>query len=120
MLSQSLADNIFWTRRTDRFTLQVVTQWRIVPQPGSSASNAGAKRRRQLPSIQVWLLRKDGTAITSFLRWETPAPKAEVAVTVPKPEVLHAYSLPEGAEAVAVVVRTDEEYLVKKIAPFAP
>lgn len=119
VLAQSLSDNILWTRRPDRYTLQIVTAWRVIPAAKAAVPTPAAARRREMPAVEVWLLRKDGAAIPPVQRWQTPTPKPTIQLPGNlRPEILYAFSLSEGAEAVAVVVCTDGDCLVKKIAPF--
>jgi hypothetical protein len=125
VLVQNLSDRVLWTRRPDRYTLQVLTGWRHVPVTSDSVQNPSATGKRQLPSIrevpniEAWLLKKDGTSIPAFQRWQTPAASARLIESrEPVAEVLFAYALSEGPEAVAVVVCTDGDCLVRKIVPF--
>ena len=120
VLAQNLAGNILWTRRPDRFTLQVLTDFRPIPGTKGAASKPAAAPGRELPSIEVWLLRKEGAAIPPIQRWQTPLSNAKLIDSRQrKAEVLYAYPLSEGAEAVAVVICTDGDCLVRKIMPFA-
>jgi len=68
VLAQNLAGNILWTRRPDRFTLQVLTDFRPIPGTKGAASKPAAAPGRELPSIEVWLLRKEGAAIPPIQR----------------------------------------------------
>lgn len=120
VLVQNVADNILWTRRADTCTLQIITQWRVIaPQQAAGASTSPVMGRRELPAIEVRLLRKDGGAISPIQRWQTPTPKPNILVPGHlRPEVLYAFPLSAGSEAVAVVVCTDGKCLTRKIAPF--
>lgn len=119
VLAQNIADNVLWTRRMDRYTLQILTDFRTIPAAKGMAQKPTAAARRELPSIEVWLLRKEGAAIPAIQRWQTPLASAKVSDTRQKrAEVLYAYPLSEGAEAVAAVICTDGDCLVRKIAPF--
>jgi len=119
VLAQSLAENVLWTRRMDRFTLQVLMDIRSVPSAKGIAPKPIAAARRELPTIEVWLLRKEGAAIPAIQRWQTPLASAKgVDFRQKRAEVLYAYPLSEGAEAVAAVICTDGDCVVRKIAPF--
>ena len=119
VLVQNLSDRVLWTRRPDRYTLQVLTPWRRVPATSGTVQKPSATRKRELPNIEAWLLKKDGASIPAFQRWQTPAASAyPVESREPRGEVLFAYALSEGPEAVAVVVCTDGDCLVRKITPF--
>ena len=120
VLVQKIDDNILWTRRPERYTLQVITTWRLIPGTKATVSSPAVAARRQMPSVEVWLLRKDGAAIAPIQRWQTPTPKPSISLPGNvRPEVLYAYPKSEGAEAVAVAVCVDGECLAKKIVPFA-
>ena len=119
VLVQNLSDRVLWTRRLDRYTLQILAPWRRVPATSGTVQKSPATRRFELPNIEAWLLKKDGAAIPAFQRWQTPAASAyPVGSEEPRGEVLFAYALSEGPEAVAVVVCTDGDCLVRKITPF--
>jgi hypothetical protein len=119
VLVQNLSDRVLWTRRPDRYTLQVLAPWRLVPATSGTVQKSPATRRRELPNIEAWLLKKDGAAIPAFQRWQTPAASAyPVGSEEPRGEVLFAYALSEGPAAIAVVICTDGDCLVRKIAPF--
>ena len=83
---------VFWTRRTDHYTLQVVF-------PRSSAICA-----RPNTVVTVWLLRADGGAI--------PVSRDPVASCS---EDLYSVSLSDGPSAVAVAFRIDDEYYIEGI-----
>lgn len=119
VLVQSLTDRVLWTRRPDRYTLQVLANWRRIPAKSGADQKSKAMGKRELPNIEAWLLKRDGAAIPAFQRWQTPAAGAHpIESREPRAEVLFAYPLSEGPEAVAVVVCTDGDCVVKKIAPF--
>jgi hypothetical protein len=121
VLAQNLAGNILWTRRTDRFTLQVLTDFRAVPVAKNAVPKHGFAVGREIPAIEVWLLRKEGAAIPAIQRWQSPVAGIRVSDSrQTRAEVLYAYPLSEGAEAVAAVICTDGDCIVRKIVPFAP
>jgi len=120
VLAQNLSGNILWTRRPDRYTLQVLTNFRSAPSANGAPQKPAAGARREVPTIEVWLLRKEGAAIPAIQRWQTPAANAKQVVSREfRAEVLYAYPLSDGAEAVAAVICTDGDCQVRKIAPFA-
>lgn len=82
----------FWTRRADRYTLQLVLP--------------------QRPAVTVWLLRGDGTSIS--LSRATPLTGKNDAVPI---EVAYWVPLSSGEEAVAVVARIGDEYFIEPLHP---
>jgi hypothetical protein len=119
VLVQNLAGNVLWTRRMDRFTLQVLADFRPVSKAKGPASKPFAAIGRELPTIKVWLLGKEGAAIPAIQQWQTPTAGAKLPDTRQKSgEVLYAYPLSEGAGAIAAVICTDGDCIVRKIAPF--
>lgn len=119
VLTQNIAENVLWTRRLDRYTLQVLTGFRSTSNAKGAAGKPSAAAGRELPNIEAWLLRKEGAAIPAIQRWQTPNTSA--AAHDPRQnraEVLYAYSLSEGADAVAAVICIDGECFVRKIVPF--
>ena len=119
VLAQNLSGNIHWTRRPNRYTLQVLTNFRPVPSAKGASQKPLAGAGRQLPTIEVWLLKKEGEAIPAIQRWQTPASSTkQVVFREFRAEVLYAYPLSAGAEAVAAVICTDGDCQVRKIAPF--
>jgi hypothetical protein len=120
VLAQNLLDNVLWTRRPDRYTLQVLTTWRTMPAEKGTVPKPYVSGKRELPNIEVWLLKRDGASIPAYQRWQTPAPGSPAAASrEPRAEVLFAYPLSEGGVAVAAVVCVDGNCQVKKIAPFS-
>jgi hypothetical protein len=119
VLAQNLSGNVLWTRRPDRYTLQVLTNFRPVPAAKGTPQKPLAGAGREVPTIEVWLLKKEGEAIPAIQRWQTPALKAKSVVSREfRAEVLVAYSLSAGAEAVAAVICIDGDCQVRTIAPF--
>lgn len=100
---------VLWTRRADRYTLQVVfpRETRIVILgDGRMADTA----RQHNPTVALWLLRADGTVIPARsatpLKTRSGQPAAEVAYSV---------SLPDGEQAVAAAIRIDDEYFIEPL-----
>jgi hypothetical protein len=119
VLAQNLSGNILWTRRPDRYTLQVLTNFRSVTSAKGAPQKPLAMAGRELPAIEVWLLKKEGEAIPAIQRWQTPTANAKQVVSREfRAEVLYAYPLSAGAEAVAAVICTDGDCQVRKIAQF--
>jgi hypothetical protein len=119
VLAQNLTGNVLWTRRPDRYTLQVLTDFRPIPAAKGAAPKPLKTAGRELPNVEVWLLKKEGSAIPAIQRWQTPNIQTKSGVVrESRAEVLYAYPLSAGAEAIAAVICTDGECLVRKIAPF--
>lgn len=91
---------VLWTRRTDRYTLQVVF-------PRSSA----VPSRQQNPAVTLWLLGADGAVISSS---KDPVP---VKSNTPPAEVSYSVPLSSGEAAVAAALRIDDEYFIEKLQP---
>jgi hypothetical protein len=109
--------SVLWTRREDRYTLQVVfprsTRVRMV---GERIAGRGMEDKAgKDPDIQVWLLKADGALI--------PAGRRTLIASVNSPrhvpdEVLYASSLSAGREAVAVALSIDNEFYIQELEPF--
>jgi hypothetical protein len=130
-----------WTRRTDNYTLQLVygaeglrggriTGARITslrdidPSFGRRVPTAQpvalqAPQPAKPPQFQVWLLRSNGTQILPIYRSPEPDP-AKCTLRCIAQEVSYRFSLADGDEAVAVVVRIDDEYYLEKLQPLKP
>lgn len=90
---------VLWTRRSDRYTLQVIfplpaTATRILPQ-------------KQVTPVEVWLLKADGTVIP-VNRAAPLANTLEVGFSVP---------LAAGEAAVAVALKIDDQYFIEALQP---
>jgi hypothetical protein len=100
-----------WTRRADRYTFQVV-----FPREGRMLPMVDGRRPAgslpQGPSVTLWLLRADGTAIP--LKKE-PSLGAQQGVNTT--EVAYSVPLAAGEEAVAAALRIDDEYFVESLQP---
>jgi len=104
---------VLWTRRNDRFTLQVVP-------PGGSRIGYVAKPDPKAQSfadrIQVWLLRADGTMIMPA-GFATPG--ANPGKNLPPVEVLYAFPLSANKEAVAVAMKVDDQFYIEELESFS-
>jgi hypothetical protein len=119
VLAQNLSGNVLWTRRPDRYTLQVLTNFRPSPSAKGTVPKPAAMTGRQVPAIEVWLLKKEGSTIPAVQRWQTPTSNTKPGLSREfRAEVLYAYPLSEGAEAVAAVICIDGDCVVRRIAPF--
>jgi len=94
---------VLWTRRPDRYTLQVV-----LPNMGRIFQLAGPDR--ETPAVTLWLLRADGTSVAATREVSREEKNGfrpiEIAYTVP---------LASGDEAVAAVIRIDDEYFIEPL-----
>jgi hypothetical protein len=120
ILAQNLASNVIWTRREDRCTLQILVNWKTKPRD-TLATTSQSRRNFQLvaPTVEVWLLTRDGAAIPPERRWQTPTPKSGVQIRERTMEVNYTFPLYASTEAIAVVISTDGDVVVKKITPFS-
>ena len=89
---------VIWTVRVDHCTLQVVF-------PNASRVNL----KQQRPSVQVWLLKADGSLIAPTQRAE-PDKR-----TYGQPEVLFAFPLSADREAVAAAIRVDDAFYIEPL-----
>lgn len=102
---------VFWTVRPERCTLQIVFPNAAgIPQ----AMSGHPKRDLRQPSIQAWLLRADGSAISSIGRSEPGAKNPRQPFGL---EVLIAFPRLADKEAVAVALRVDDEFLIEPLPP---
>jgi hypothetical protein len=104
---------VLWTVRPERCTLQIV-----FPNAGriQQAMADPPKRDLHRPSIQAWLLRADGSAISSIGRSEPGAKNPRQPFGV---EVLIAFPRLADKEAVAVALRVDDVFLIERL-PHVP
>lgn len=97
---------VLWTRRSDRFTLQVVF-------PKES-------RRRMFlpenmhPAVRLWLLSADGLVMSAA---GVPPQDGEASAPT-RNEQTYTVSLSAGAKAVAVVLQIDDQYFVDPVPSF--
>jgi hypothetical protein len=130
---------VLWTRRPDRYTLQVVfprttRMLRMVdgrrvlnqtaPPPADAAqlvmTEAMTQELRALglgenPTVQAWLLKADGTHITIGRRALFDSGKL---VNYTPDEVLYSTSLEAGQGAVAVALMVDGAFFIEPLKPF--
>ena len=97
---------VIWTVRVDHCTLQVV-----FPNAGriAQAMRDDPKLKQQRPSVQVWLLKADGSLIAPTQRAE-PDKR-----TYGQPEVLFAFPLSADREAVAAAIRVDDAFYIEPL-----
>jgi hypothetical protein len=101
---------VIWTVRADHCTLQVV-----FPNAGriAQAMRDDPKLKQQRPSVQVWLLKADGTLIAPTQRVE---PGTTQNVRQPYGvEVLFAFPLAADKEAVAAAIRVDDAFYIEPL-----
>jgi hypothetical protein len=97
---------VIWTVRTDHCTLQVVfPNARRIAQ----AMRDDPKLKQERPSVQVWLLKADGSLIAPTQRAE-PGKR-----TYGQPEVLFAFPLSADKEAVAAAIRVDDAFYIEPL-----
>lgn len=89
---------VIWTVRADHCTLQVVF-------PKTSRVSQAIQR----PSVQVWLLKADGSLIAPTQRAE-PGKR-----TYGQPEVLFAFPLSADKDAVAAAIRVDDAFYIEPL-----
>ena len=97
---------VIWTVRADHCTLQVV-----FPNAGriAQAMRDDPKLKQQRPSVQVWLLKADGSLIAPTQRAE-PGKR-----TYGQPEVLFAFPLSADRDAVAAAIRVDDAFYIEPL-----
>lgn len=96
---------VLWTRRSDRYTLQVVFP---KESPASFFVPAGVA-----PTVRVWLLSADGSAIPVA---RNPPENGNEMSSRPG-EITYAVSRAAGQKAVAAALRIDDEYFIDAISP---
>jgi hypothetical protein len=103
-----------WTRRPDSCTLQLVTN---PPAPfGARVSQSASAAPVKRPKIQAWLIRADGSYISSLARHETSSPNP--CLRCRSSEVTYTYPRSASDEAVAVSISVDGVYYIQQLASF--
>jgi hypothetical protein len=114
--------SVVWTRREDSCTLQVVLQMTTEYQLRAKtyAQNAAAGSATvplptpELPKVQAWLLRADGSVISRTAG--SPAFPAVVKASDGVPlEMKYSFPLASAQEAVAVAIMVDDVYYIEKL-----
>ncbi|MEO8314876.1 MAG: hypothetical protein ABI645_08795 [Pseudomonadota bacterium] len=72
------------------------------------------------PSIQVWLLRADGTQIPPVMVAMESSNAYGCKANCPVSGKLYRFPLVEGAQAVAAAVQIDDDYYIEKLQPLEP
>jgi len=100
---------VIWTVRAERCTLQLV-----FPNAGriAQAMRDDPKLKPQRPSVQVWLLKGDGSLIEPTQRAEPGIKDIRQPYGV---EVLFAFPLSADEEAVAVAIRVDDAFYIEPL-----
>ena len=100
---------VIWTVRAEHCTLQVV-----FPNAGriAQAMRDDPKLKPQRPSVQVWLLKADGSLIAPTQRAEPGTKDIRQPYGV---EVLFAFPLSADKEAVAVAIRVDDAFYIEPL-----
>jgi hypothetical protein len=104
---------VIWTVRAEHCTLQVV-----FPNAGriAQAMRDDPKLKQQRPSVQVWLLKADGSLISPTQRAEPGTTAREKNIRQPYGvEVLFAFPLSADKEAVAVAIRVDDAFYIEPL-----
>ena len=102
-------ETVLWTRRPDRYTLQVV-----FPNIGRIFALADGRAMKgdafKTPEVSLWLLRADGTTVAStrqvISKQKDGALPTEVVYTVP---------LSTGEDVVAAAIRIDDSYFIEPL-----
>lgn len=116
---------VVWTRRNDGCTLQVVlqmtTEYQVRAKVHAQRAAAGVAvaplATPDLPRIQAWLLRRDGTLVA-----RTPGSPSFPAVMkasdgVPL-ELKYSFPASAASEAAAVAIMIDDNYYIEQLRPF--
>ncbi len=100
---------VIWTVRADHCTLQVV-----FPNAGrvAQAMRDDPKLKLQRPSVQVWLLKADGSLIAPTQRAEPGKQNIRQPYGT---EVLFAFPLSADQEAVAAAIRVDDAFYIEPL-----
>jgi hypothetical protein len=111
-----------WTARTDKYTLQLVFPYRFNPgTPDITRVALGqastALDPAQVARVQVWLLKADGTQVFSAHGSPPPTPKELNGVRTISYSLNYSFPLAESREAVAMVVRINDEFYIDKLTP---
>jgi hypothetical protein len=96
---------VLWTRRADRYTLQV-----ILPRLSAVSFFVPVQDHS---AVRLWLLSADGSAISAA---RSPA-LGGGEKTSNSSEITYSVSLSAGRQAVAAVLKIDDDYFVDPIAP---
>ncbi len=104
--ASSKVASVLWTRRSDRYTLQVV-----FPQEMRTRRFDPQDKH---PDVRLWLLSADGLVISAA---RVP-PKDGESSTPIRNEQTYSVSLSAGAKAVAAVLQIDDQYFVDPISRF--
>jgi hypothetical protein len=92
-------DAVLWTRRNDTYTLQVVF-----------SRTSAISFMAQVPRVQVWLLRANGTVIGSKRLLQVGGQSNPI-------EISYSYSMDAALDAVAVAIMVDDQYSIESLAP---
>jgi hypothetical protein len=100
---------VIWTVRAEHCTLQVV-----FPNAGriAQAMRDDPKLKPQRPSVQVWLLKADGSLIAPTQRAEPGKKDMQQPYGI---EVLFAFPLSADKEAVAAAIRVDDSFYIEPL-----
>lgn len=104
---------ILWTVRAERCTLQVV-----FPNAGriAQAMQDDPNLKPGRPSVQVWLLKADGTLIAPIGRIDPGAATAGKNSRQPYGvEILFAFPLSSDKDAVAAAIRIDDAFYIEPL-----
>jgi hypothetical protein len=98
---------VLWTRRSDRYTLQVVF-------PKESARSFFVPGNKP-PDVRLWLLSADGLVMSAA----RVASKEGATSTPIQGEQTYSVSLSAGAKATAAVLQIDDQYFVDPLPRFS-
>jgi hypothetical protein len=100
---------VLWTVRAEHCTLQVV-----FPNAGriAQAMRDDPKLKQRRPSVQVWLLKADGSLIAPTQRAEPGSKDIRQPYGV---EVLFVFPLAADKEAVAAAIRVDDAFYIEPL-----
>jgi hypothetical protein len=113
---------VLWTRRSDRYTLQVVfpRETRMLTlvdgrRPAPDAQSPGDQTFGvPIPAVRLWLLAADGTVIPASIERALGA-QQRVQTT----ELAYSVSLAAGERVVAAALKVDDEYFIDSIQPLS-
>ncbi|MEO8313468.1 MAG: hypothetical protein ABI645_01625 [Pseudomonadota bacterium] len=110
-----------WTARKDYYTLQLVFPLSTPVMPGwlQPARNqvSSATPQPQTASVQVWLLKADGTQI--FQEHGSPTPRPE-GLTSPRAisySINYVFPFAASREAIAIAVKINDDFYIDQLKP---
>ncbi len=108
-----------WTARPDSYTLQLVMPVvpALPPAPQAARISTDQPRTPQPPTVQVWLLKADGTVILPSSEVIPPLSRRYACGRCVSYELAYSFAHAMGREAVAAAIRINDDYYVEALKP---